>query len=306
MKATVTEALMEKQLEEQMKHGIAASESGDKAAAEGIFRDIVGRNPNALEAWVWLGWTSMNADDAEAAFARASEIDPTNEEAKLGLRWVASQREAQGAGVVSETPTDEAFAEAPVPSLSHSTAPSLEEGPQTTAHMSTGPVAVEAEPIAVAGGESTSSEPTMHAAIAAAQAGDKEGAHAMFLEMAERNPGSVETWVWVGGTSTDLDEAESAFLRAVELDPEHDGANLGLRWVALRRRVLAEMGTGSAVKPTVKTSVVAGTPKVEESKKELSFFPKLLKRFGLVGLLLIVAAVVVWGVLLAWLIMVFL
>src|SRR5688500_10730950 len=161
MKATVTDALMEKQLEDEMKQGIAASESGDKAAAEGIFRGIVERNPNALEAWVWLGWTSMNVDDAEAAFKRASELDPSNEEAQLGLRWVTSQREAQGLGVVDEAPTEDAPPEALVPAMAHSTAPSLEEGPQTTANMATGPVAAEA--VAVADVDSTSGEPTMQA-----------------------------------------------------------------------------------------------------------------------------------------------
>src|SRR5688500_15782255 len=123
--------------------------------------------------------------------------------------------------------------------------------------------------------------------------------------LAERNPESVETWVWVGGTSSDLDEAEAAFKRAAALNPGHDGANLGLRWVALRRRVLAEMGTGGAGTPAAHTSEVAETGKAEAPQKELSFFPKLLKKVGVVGLLLILAAVVVWGVLLAWLVMVF-
>ena len=44
-------------------------------------------------------------------------------------------------------------------------------------------------------------------------------------------------WVWLGGTSPDLDSAEAAFERAYSIDPENEQASLGLRWVRLRRKV---------------------------------------------------------------------
>ena len=52
--------------------------------------------------------------------------------------------------------------------------------------------------------------------------------------------------IWLGGTSHDLDEAEAAFQRAVLLDPSSEEANLGLRWVALRRQALHTVGTGAS------------------------------------------------------------
>jgi hypothetical protein len=78
--------------------------------------------------------------------------------------------------------------------------------------------------------------------IAAAQAGDKASAHQIFQSLAARNAHMPEIWVWLGGTSSNLEEAEAAFQRARMLDPNNEEANLGLRWVALRRQVVSQAG----------------------------------------------------------------
>ncbi len=67
MKTYVTGELSEQgsggtNLDEEIKRGIAASEAGDKATAEAIFRQVVAHKPDALEAWVWLGWTSASLE----------------------------------------------------------------------------------------------------------------------------------------------------------------------------------------------------------------------------------------------------
>jgi hypothetical protein len=87
------------------------------------------------------------------------------------------------------------------------------------------------------------SQDEMQRAIAAAQAGDKLGAHTILQSLATRNANAPDVWVWLGGTSSNLDEAEAAFQRAVMLDPSNEEANLGLRWVALRRQVMGQAGT---------------------------------------------------------------
>jgi hypothetical protein len=79
--------------------------------------------------------------------------------------------------------------------------------------------------------------------IAAAQAGDKMGAHKIFQSVAAQNARMPDAWVWLGGTSSNLDEAEAAFQRAIVLDPANEEANLGLRWVALRRQVVGRAST---------------------------------------------------------------
>src|SRR5438876_4266691 len=87
------------------------------------------------------------------------------------------------------------------------------------------------------------SQNDMERGIAAAQAGDKMGAHKIFQSVAAQNAHLPEVWVWLGGTSSNLDEAEAAFQRAAMLDSANEEANLGLRWVALRRQVMGRAST---------------------------------------------------------------
>jgi hypothetical protein len=83
-------------LQEDMERGIAAAQAGDKATAHRIFQSIAVRHADIPDIWVWVGGTSPTLDEAEAAFQRASMLDPNNEEAKLGLRWASLRRQATG------------------------------------------------------------------------------------------------------------------------------------------------------------------------------------------------------------------
>ena len=126
-----------------IKSGIAASERGERDTAYKIFRDTAELHPNTSEVWVWLGGTSANLDDAEAAFEKAYALDPENEQASLGLRWVRLRRKAEldrmvGAGAAVPRPV---AAPVPVP------VPAQGDSPTATA---TGDGAVGAAPMAVA------------------------------------------------------------------------------------------------------------------------------------------------------------
>lgn len=279
-------------LDEAIKRGIAASEAGDKASAEAIFREIVARNPDALEAWVWLGWTSASLDDSDAAFARASRLDPNNEEAQLGMRWVASQR-------------------APQPDA---------QAHQPEALMSPQAPAVTPSHATLSGDWDL--EDAMRRAVAEAQAGNKPVAYSMFRQIAERHPDLPAVWVWCGGTSPGLDDAETAFRRAQQLDPNNEEANLGLRWVALRRHVAGRVATNASnpyasratgplafsgplqpLQPLQPQGVqsgpyMAGAGQQAEPVQKLSFFARLLKKLNipLPALLMFGAAVLVWAI----------
>ncbi|HET6261113.1 MAG TPA: hypothetical protein VFG99_02600, partial [Chloroflexia bacterium] len=124
-----------------------------------------------------------------------------------------------------------------------------------------------------------------------AQAGYKMAAYTTFQEAVSEYPGEVEAWVWLGGTSPSLDEAELAFKRACELDPGNEEATVGLRWVALRRRVVAESPhaqNGNGVRPAefVGASVAAGAgaPEApwepEQKQAKPSFFSRLFGKKG--------------------------
>jgi len=93
-KAATVSAIAEPGPEVAILRGITAAEKGDKDAAHKIFSDTVELYPSAPQAWVWLGGTSPDLDDAEMAFERAYTLDPDNEYASLGLRWVRLQRKA--------------------------------------------------------------------------------------------------------------------------------------------------------------------------------------------------------------------
>src|SRR5829696_8563881 len=88
--------------------------------------------------------------------------------------------------------------------------------------------------------------------IAAAQSGDKATANKQFQALAARAADVPEVWVWLGGTSATLDEAEAAFERAYMLDPGSEEAQLGLRWVALRRQAISR-GDTLATNPELST-----------------------------------------------------
>ena len=90
--------------------------------------------------------------------------------------------------------------------------------------------------------------------MGAAQSGDKASAYRIFQSLATRYTDAPDVWVWLGGTSPNLDEAEAAFQRAVMLDPMNEEANLGLRWVTLRKHAIAEASSPSTSSSTSTTS----------------------------------------------------
>lgn len=96
-------------LEESMQRGVAAAEKGNRTEAYRIFKETTNLHPNVADAWVWLGGTSERLDEAERAFEKAYAIDPDNEKASLGLRWVRlRQKESMSAVAGAPAPVPQA------------------------------------------------------------------------------------------------------------------------------------------------------------------------------------------------------
>lgn len=229
-------------VEAAMQLGVAASEAGDQAKAYDIFSQVAAHFPDMREVWVWLGWTSPTLDESETAFRRANLIDPTNEEAQLGLRWVTSQRETAG-----QTDMPVAYPD----SSSNPGASSLDS--------------MEAK---------VDLDATLERGMASAQEGDKAAAYNAFGQAVADHPDSAEAWVWLGGVSSSLDEAEMAFRRACELQSDNEEAQLGLRWVTLRRASQPESVGAPA-------TIAAGAAPAEgksEMASKLSSFAKFIRR----------------------------
>lgn len=274
-------------LQEAMQRGVAASEAGDKQAAYTIFQHVTTNYPNAIEAWVWLGWTSPSVDGAEAAFSQARSIDPNNEEAALGLRWAQSQRESAPAPAPDMQPVWESEAEpaqsyteqrqpvqtiqslappAPQPSNTATQYAQSHALPDLTPRKSTGPDV----------------DGMMQQGIEAVRSGDKSRAYGVFERLASIQSSNADVWVWMGGTSSNMDEAEHAFRRAYDLDRNNEKAILGLRWVALRRQTMqqaTEMGSVFGTGNIGNMPLSAGTPTEDSAPRKEGAISKFFKGF---------------------------
>lgn len=268
-------------MQELMQRGIAASEAGDKQTAYAIFRRVAEYYPNNLEVWVWLGWSSADLNEAELAFTRAAELDPGNEEVALGLRWVASQRPSEPQPVRETEAPQPVQPVQPVQQVEQVAQPWQQE--QSVAPV-THAAQYEAAPAAPAAPQydltprqtpTRSVSDMLQQAIKTVQSGDKATANRMFEHILSVRAADPDLWVWLGGTSSSLDDAESAFRRAREIDPFHEKATLGLRWVALRRQVAYATAMSSAPEPVAST---AGTGQSEPRKE--NFFTRFFKRFS--------------------------
>jgi hypothetical protein len=62
--------------------------SGKRTAAEQLYRQILEEAPDTAPAWVGLALVLTETAEQEAALERAYELDPTDEQAKIGLTAV--------------------------------------------------------------------------------------------------------------------------------------------------------------------------------------------------------------------------
>ncbi|HEX8222023.1 MAG TPA: tetratricopeptide repeat protein [Chloroflexia bacterium] len=284
MRKSISEILAEKRtagsesggsMQEMMQRGIAASEAGDKQTANEIFRQVAQQYPDNVEVWVWLGWSSSNMDEAEGAFTRAAELDPSNEEVSLGLRWVMSQRAAEPRPPERDTPAPEpvqqtwqqeqpAAQSAPAAPVATATTPRFDLSPSAPPQLEDD---LPPRPI-----PTRSVSEMLQQAIKTVQSGDKATAYRMFEHILSVRAGDPDIWVWLGGTSSSLEDAESAFRRAREIDPFNEKATLGLRWVSLRRQV----AYASAIPSTPASSP---EPSNEPAPRKENVFSRFFKRF---------------------------
>ena len=280
MRKSISEILAEKRtagnesggsMQEMMQRGIAASEAGDKQTANAIFKQVAEQYPDNVEVWVWLGWSSSNMDEAEGAFTRAAELDPTNEEVSLGLRWVMSQRAAEPPPSSRERPAPEPGQqtrqqEQAAPATATATAtPQFNLSPSAPLQLEDD---LPPRPV-----PARSVSEMLQLAIRTVQSGDKATAYRMFEHILSVRAGDPDIWVWLGGTSNTLEDAESAFRRAREIDPFNEKATLGLRWVTLRRQVAYAAAIPSA-------PALAPEPAQEPAPRRENVFSRFFKRFS--------------------------
>lgn len=72
--------------------GIRAAKAGRTARAHKLLTDVVVRDEQNLEAWIWLSRVVENVEDREVCFENILTLDSENEEAQVGLALIRESR----------------------------------------------------------------------------------------------------------------------------------------------------------------------------------------------------------------------
>ncbi len=98
--------------------GIQAAQRGDKARARQLLRQVTEQDPTQELPWLWLAGVAESLSDAQTYLEIALALNPDNQQAREGLRWVQSQ--LSPAEPASETAASEELAGWTCPLCGHS------------------------------------------------------------------------------------------------------------------------------------------------------------------------------------------
>lgn len=86
---------------DDLARGMAAARAGRWEEARNILFGVIDRDPNTLDAWLWLGAIADEAEESVAYLRRAREINPRSVRAQKGMEWaqerLAARQAAQAA-----------------------------------------------------------------------------------------------------------------------------------------------------------------------------------------------------------------
>src|SRR4051794_24011494 len=67
--------------------GIKAAQAKRKADAYQLLSQVVRRDPQSEQGWLWLAAVAPTPQESLDAFGRVLAINPSNEQARVGQRW---------------------------------------------------------------------------------------------------------------------------------------------------------------------------------------------------------------------------
>jgi Tfp pilus assembly protein PilF len=82
----------EEQIQEWLYDGVLALLQGDKEAAQELLMQVVEIDERHEQAWLWLSGAVDDIEDRQVALENVLDINPDNEYARLGMRWIMAQR----------------------------------------------------------------------------------------------------------------------------------------------------------------------------------------------------------------------
>src|SRR5690349_6696889 len=99
-----------------LQQGIKAAQAKRKPEAYQLLSQVVRRDPQNEQAWLWLAAVAPTPKEAMDAFERVLAINPANEQARFGQRWAQGRLEkASGAIAPAAIQAQQAVAPSPTP-----------------------------------------------------------------------------------------------------------------------------------------------------------------------------------------------
>lgn len=117
-----------------LQNGVTSAKAGDKVQARRWFGQVIEIDPNHEVAWIWLAGIAETPQEAGVYLERVLEINPGNERARAGLKWVQSRLpsvEQQGEGA-SPSPIPTTAKKTEPPPIPSPTGRGQGEGPSPT------------------------------------------------------------------------------------------------------------------------------------------------------------------------------
>jgi hypothetical protein len=191
-----------------LKQGIAALNVGQKEKAYSLLMQVLERDKRNEMAWLWLSGAVDTDEDRRICLENVLAINPNNGIAQQGLE--ALRKSSSGLGLSSDVATRK-----------HEALLRLVE--ETKAGIWSQPMN---------GGEETTTDEVnviLQQAVAAIKSGEKEIGKRLLVEIIELDENNKVAWLWMTRCVTDRSVRRECFERVLEIDPNNELAQKGLR-----------------------------------------------------------------------------
>jgi len=163
--------------------GRRLAEAGQWPWAQRLFARATELDPANEEAWMWRAGIANDASETVACLKRVLELNPQNEQAQAGLQWAASKRTPASA----------------VPNVPEQSAAVLEEGQR------------------------------------ALREGDRLSAYGRFKRATELDAQNALAWFWRGSAAPDVDESLECMDQVLSIDPQNEAAKDARWWLRVQK-----------------------------------------------------------------------
>lgn len=79
-------------MDDTLREGISAARAGQRERARDLLMQVVARDEENVQAWLWLSGVVDSLDDQETCLQNVLALDPGNAPARKGLAWVRQQK----------------------------------------------------------------------------------------------------------------------------------------------------------------------------------------------------------------------